>query len=140
MGVYSGSIRLRTEGFSDIHDITSDLTRILEESDLRQGILVVALRGSTGGITTIEFEPGVLKDFSELLDRLAPQSKPYHHDSAWGDGNGYAHLRSSLIGTSFTVPFQEGKLLLGTWQQVVFIDFDNRPRERTLNVQLVGEG
>jgi secondary thiamine-phosphate synthase enzyme len=107
---------------------------------LRQGILVVALRGSTGGITTIEFEPGVLKDFSELLERLIPEAKSYHHDAAWGDGNGYAHLRSSLIGTYFTVPFQEGKLLLGTWQQVVFIDFDNRPRERTLHVQLVGEG
>lgn len=139
MPVYSAEINLSTQGFADIHDITQRLADIAASCSLSNGILCVTLAGSTGGITTIEHEEGVLKDLKELLERLVPPDRSYHHDAAWGDGNGFSHLRSALVGTSFSVPFQSGKLVLGTWQQVVFIDFDNRPRQRTLFVQLVGE-
>ena len=139
MGVYSDNISLKTKGFADMHDITPRLREILSSSGLKEGILTVILAGSTGGITTIEFEQGVLSDLRELLEKLAPSNRTYHHDAAWGDGNGFSHLRSALIGASFSVPFHEGKLVLGTWQQVVYIDFDNRPRSRELHVQLVGE-
>lgn len=139
MPVYSSQIRLSTQGFSDVHDITPRLRESLSASSLKVGILTVILAGSTGGITTIEYEPGVINDLAELLESLLPSSKTYHHDAAWGDGNGFSHLRSALIGTSFSVPFTDCKLVLGTWQQVVFIDFDNRARQRTLHVQLVGE-
>ncbi|MCK4335027.1 secondary thiamine-phosphate synthase enzyme YjbQ [candidate division WOR-3 bacterium] len=139
MAVYSYKINLSTKGFCDVHDITPQLREILSESGLREGLLSVILAGSTGGITTIEYEPGVLKDLAELLEKILPSSRSYHHDAAWGDGNGFSHLRSALIGTSMSIPFSSGKLILGTWQQVVFIDFDNRSRNRTLHVQLVGE-
>jgi len=139
MPVYSDKINLSTKGFSDVRDITPQLREILSESGLREGVLSVILAGSTGGITTIEYEPGLLKDLAELLEKILPSDKSYHHDAAWGDGNGFSHLRSALIGTSMSVPFSSGKLILGTWQQVVFIDFDNRPRNRTLHVQFVGE-
>jgi secondary thiamine-phosphate synthase enzyme len=138
MSVYGEDFRLKTKGFADVHDITPRLNRALAASGLREGIMVASLSGSTGGITTIEYEPGVVEDLKELLERLIPQSKSYHHDATWGDANGFAHLRSALVGTSLSIPFSAGKLALGTWQQVVFIDFDNRPRERTLHVQLVG--
>jgi len=137
--VHSGKIKLSTKGFCDVHDITPRLKRTLDESGLKEGILVVSLAGSTGGITTIEYEPGVLEDLKEALERMLPSNVPYHHDAAWGDGNGFSHLRSALVGTSTAIPFTGGKLVLGTWQQVVFIDFDNRPRQRVLHVQLVGE-
>ncbi len=137
--VRSEEFHLKTKGLTDVHDITPQLRRVLASSGLSDGILVVALSGSTGAITTIEYEPGVVEDLRELLEKLIPQSKSYHHDATWGDANGFAHLRAALVGTTFSLPFRKGKLTLGTWQQVVFIDFDNRPRERTLHVQLVGE-
>lgn len=139
MPVYSDEIRLSTSGFCDVRDITPELKKIVGDSELKEGILSVILAGSTGGITTIEHEPGVLKDLCEVLEKITPSDKTYHHDAAWGDGNGFSHLRSALVGTSMSVPFSKGKLILGTWQQVVFIDFDNRSRNRTLHVQLVGE-
>ncbi|TKJ44353.1 secondary thiamine-phosphate synthase enzyme [candidate division TA06 bacterium B3_TA06] len=139
MAVFSDKISLSTKGFCDVHDITPRLRGILTESGLQEGICCVILAGSTGGITTIEYEPGVLKDLCEVLEKITPSDKSYHHDAAWGDGNGFSHLRSALIGASASIPFSSGKLILGTWQQVVFLDFDNRPRERTLHVQLVGE-
>jgi secondary thiamine-phosphate synthase enzyme len=139
MAAYSDKIDLSTKGFCDVHDITPKLRDVLSKSGLSEGILSVILAGSTGGITTIEYEQGVLKDLCEVLEKIIPASKSYHHDAAWGDGNGFSHLRSALVGTSLSVPFCKGKFILGTWQQVVFIDFDNRPRQRTLHVQLVGE-
>ncbi|MBD3285212.1 YjbQ family protein [candidate division WOR-3 bacterium] len=139
MSVFSESISLQAKGFADMHNLTPRLKEILKASKLKDGILTVILPGSTGGITTIEYESGVLKDLSELLEKLIPSDRAYHHDAAWGDGNGFSHLRSALIGTSFSVPFKDGKLVLGTWQQVTYIDFDNRPRSRKLHVQLVGE-
>ncbi len=101
--------------------------------------LTVFVSGSTAGITSIEYEPGLLKDLPEAFEKLAPTGVTYHHDEAWGDGNGYAHVRAAMLGSSFTVPFDNGKLLLGTWQQIVVIDFDNKPRRRNVVVQMIGE-
>ena len=109
------------------------------ESELKNGNLTVFVSGSTAGITSIEYEPGLLKDLPEAFEKLAPTGVTYHHDAAWGDGNGYAHVRAAMLGSSFTVPFDNCKLLLGTWQQIVVIDFDNRPRKRNVVVQMMGE-
>lgn len=137
--VYTGVLKLETSGLCDVHDITPELVRIVAESKVRQGIVCVACAGSTAGITTIEFEPGAVRDLQELLEKLVPQKRSYHHDRTWGDANGYAHLRSALMGSSLAVPVSDGQPVLGTWQQVVFVDFDNRPRKRTLTVVVNGE-
>jgi secondary thiamine-phosphate synthase enzyme len=128
-----------TQGFSDVHDLTADITRLLGGSKLHDGLLTVFVPGSTAGITTIEYEPGVVEDLRQALERLVPRSMPYRHDARWGDGNGFAHVRASLIGPSLTIPFHEKELLLGTWQQVVLIDFDNHPRDREVAVHILGE-
>lgn len=130
---------LSTSGFTDIKDITLFLNDFLSESKLSNGHLIAFVPGATGGLTTIEYEPGLLMDFPELMEKLAPMKASYHHDNTWHDGNGYAHLRASLIGPSITIPFENGKLVLGTWQQVIFIDFDNRPRQRQIHIQINGE-
>ncbi len=132
-------ISMSTKGFNDIEDITPTMRDLLDDSGLKEGHMLIFVPGSTGGLTTIEYEPGLLQDFPDMLEKIAPMNTTYHHDRAWHDGNGYAHLRSSLIGPSITVPFEAGKLVLGTWQQVIFLDFDNRPRQRQLHVQIVGE-
>ncbi len=132
-------ILLSTEGFCDIHDLTETVQQYVLDSRLRDGMVLVFVPGSTAAITTIEYEPGLKKDLPELLDRIIPRGKPYHHDATWGDGNGFSHLRAALIGPSLCVPFKADTLLLGTWQQIVLIDFDNRPRQRTVIVQIMGE-
>lgn len=132
-------LSLETKGFNDILNITQPLQRFINESNLKNGQINVFVPGSTGGLTTIEYEPGLLRDIPEMLEKIAPMHSKYHHDDTWHDGNGYAHLRAALIGPSITVPFQEGRMQLGTWQQIVFIDFDNRPRNRSLHVQIYGE-
>jgi secondary thiamine-phosphate synthase enzyme len=132
-------ISLATKGFNDIHDITPYLREYVDQSGLKDGHAIIFVSGSTGGLTTIEYEPGLLQDFPEMLEKIAPMDKTYHHDNTWHDGNGYAHVRSSLIGPSITIPFEAGQLTLGTWQQVIFLDFDNRPRQRKLHVQIFGE-
>ena len=137
--VFTGYIELRTEGFNAMYDVTGDVADILRESALRTGIVTVFVPGATGGITTVEFEPGLKKDIPEAFERIAPSNKEYHHDMTWHDGNGFSHVRASLLGPSLVIPFAEGKMTLGTWQQVVFIDFDNRPRSRKLVVQIMGE-
>lgn len=137
--VYTQEINLSTQGMNEIVNITEQVERIVKESGIKSGIVTVSLPGSTGGITTIECEPGLIKDLKEALERIAPMNKRYHHDSAWGDGNGYAHIRSALVGTSVCFPVNERSIVLGTWQQLVFIDFDNRPRSRRLIVQVVGD-
>jgi secondary thiamine-phosphate synthase enzyme len=139
MKIMSRNVKISTQGMTDIVNITDELAAILEESGMREGSMTVFCPGSTGGITTIEFEPGLLRDLPEFLEQLIPMKKSYHHDRTWGDANGYAHLRSALIKTGLTIPFLNGALTLGTWQQVVLLDFDNRPRERHLVVQLIGE-
>ena len=139
MKVLTGYVEISTRGHTDIVDITQQVEQVLEESELKNGSLTVFVSGSTAGITSIEYEPGLLKDLPEAFEKMAPTGVAYHHDAAWGDGNGYAHVRAAMLGSSFTVPFDNGKLLLGTWQQIVVIDFDNRPRKRNVVVQMMGE-
>jgi secondary thiamine-phosphate synthase enzyme len=132
-------LSMSTKGFNDIQDITPHIREFLADSGLKEGHVIVFVPGSTGGLTTIEYEPGLLQDFPEMLEKIAPMGVSYKHDETWHDGNGYAHLRASLIGPSITIPFEGGSLVLGTWQQVIFLDFDNRPRQRQLHIQIVGE-
>ena len=130
---------LSSKGYNDIIDITPKLRSYIQEIEINNGNILVFVSGSTGGLTTIEYEPGLLKDIPEMLEKIAPMNERYHHDETWHDGNGYAHLRAALIGPSITIPFVNKELQLGTWQQVIFIDFDNRPRNRSLHIQIYGE-
>lgn len=139
MTVVTRTIELETSGFTDIQDLTPAVTALVEGSSVCSGTATVFVSGSTGGVTTIEFEPGLVKDLPEALEKIAPMGKAYHHDAAWGDGNGFSHVRAALTGPSLTVPFTDGKLLLGTWQQIVLMDFDNRARRREIVVQIMGE-
>lgn len=139
MPVKSFEFSIKTEGFCHLEDVTGDVRERLAESGLRDGIACVAVVGSTAGVSTVEFEPGLLKDVPEFFETLLPSDRPYHHDNTWHDGNGFSHMRSFLLKTSLCVPFSQGKLSLGTWQQIVIADFDNGPRTRKVVVQLVGE-
>ena len=132
-------LSISSKGYTDIIDITPNLRKYVREANVDNGNILIFVCGSTGSLTTIEYEPGLLKDLPELLDKIIPMNIPYHHDNTWHDGNGYAHLRASLMGPSITIPFVDKELQLGTWQQVIFIDFDNRPRRRQLHVQIYGE-
>jgi secondary thiamine-phosphate synthase enzyme len=132
-------ISLNTKGHCDLIDITPDVEHQLVESSIENGIVTVFVTGSTAGLTTIEYEPGLISDLKEIWQRIVPENIPYAHDRAWGDGNGHAHVRSALIGVSLVIPFNRKKLSLGTWQQVILLDFDNRPRSRKLMVQIMGE-
>jgi len=137
--VRTEEIELQTNGYCDVIDITDQLRRAVQRSGMNSGTVTAFCPGSTGGITTIEHEPGLLKDIPEFLEKLLPSDRAYHHDETWHDGNGFSHMRSALIGPDITVPFVAGKMTLGTWQQVVFLDFDNKSRRRRLVVQIVGE-
>lgn len=137
--VYTDYVTLRTEGFCDIHDITEKVARVLKGSGILNGLATIFCAGSTCSVTTIEFESGVLNDLKKAIERLAPEGIGYDHDRKWGDGNGFSHVRAALMKPSVSVPVVEGKLLLGTWQQIVFLDFDNRDRERKVAVHLIGE-
>ena len=137
--VVSEFISLQTKGFSDIIDITSHVSAIVEGSKMKNGVVTVFCPGSTGALTTIEYESGVLEDLKKAIERMAPSDIPYAHDRRWGDGNGYSHVRAALVGPSLTVPITRGALALGTWQQIVVVDFDNRPRRREVVVQIMGE-
>jgi len=132
-------LTLATKGFTDIHDITPQVSAALKKTALQNGVVTVFVSGSTAGVTTIEYEPGLLKDLPAAFEKLAPMNTRYHHDDTWGDGNGYAHVRAALLGPSLVVPFERGELLLGRWQQIVLIDFDNRPRRRKMVLQFMGE-
>ena len=137
--VITKKIRLESKGQCDIIDITPQVAQQLAEAQLNSGTVTLFVAGSTAGITTIEFEPGLVSDFKEAWQRLAPDNIAYGHDRAWGDGNGYSHVRASLLGASLVIPFSDKRLALGTWQQVVLVDFDNRPRSRQVIVQIMGE-
>lgn len=137
--VHSGEIALETAGFGDVANVTDALAGVVAESGIGAGIVCIASPGSTAGLTTIEFEPGAVADLKAALERVAPQVARYRHDDTWGDGNGFAHLRSALVGASLCLPVAAGRPILGTWQQVVLCDFDNRPRSRRLVVTVVGE-
>lgn len=139
MAVITERFSVSTNGGSEVLDITEAVTQILSKHKLREGSLIVFVAGSTASVTTTEFEPGLRRDIPEVLNRLVPEKSRYHHDDTWGDGNGHSHVRASIMSPSLTIPFSRGELLIGTWQQVVIVDHDNRPRERTIIVQLSGE-
>ena len=136
---YQETIKISTIGFCDVIDITQKVADVVFNSEINEGMVNVFISGSTAGITTIENEPGAIKDFQELIERLVPPDKDYHHNLKWGDGNGFSHLRASLLGPSLTIPVEDKELCLGTWQQIVVIDFDNRSRQREVIVVVVGE-
>ena len=137
--VITKTINVSTNGAGDILDITPAVSEKIKSSGLTDGTATVFCPGSTGGLTTLEFEPGLKIDLPELMEKLIPSNIPYKHDQTWHDGNGFSHLRSALIGPDITVPFSAGKLILGTWQQIVFCEFDNKNRRRELVVQIMGE-
>lgn len=139
MKTVASKIDFSTKGNCDIIEITDEIQSELNKTGLKNGIVNICAIGSTAGITTCEHEDGLIQDLKELFDKFIPQGKSYHHDRAWQDGNGHAHLRSSLLGPSLTISFNSGELVLGTWQQVIFIDFDNRSRKRTVSLQFLGE-
>jgi secondary thiamine-phosphate synthase enzyme len=139
MKIINERITLATRGSGDLINITEKLALLLERSELKKGNLTVFVVGSTAGITTFEYEPGLIKDMEEMYERLAPSNKHYHHDDTWGDANGFSHIRATLTGPAVTIPFENSRLSLGTWQQVVLAEFDNRPREREIVVQIIGE-
>lgn len=137
--IITKKITLQTEGNCQIVDITRQVAKEVSQSAAKSGIVTLFVVGSTAGITTIENESGLLADFQNMWDRLAPRNLPYNHDRAWGDGNGHSHLRASLLGASLTIPFTGKEMTLGTWQQIVLVDFDNRPRSREVVLQIMGE-
>jgi len=137
--IKSETISLQTQGNCDIIDITPQVNDVLAESGVESGMVTVFITGSTAGITTIEYEPGLISDLREMWQRIVPENIPYGHDRAWGDGNGHSHVRSALLGASLVIPVANKRMTLGTWQQIVLLDFDNRPRQRHLVVQVSGE-
>lgn len=139
MSVHHAELRVSTRGDGDMHDLTAAVGEALRDSGVLDGIVTVFAPGATAGISTIEFEPGLRQDFPAAMERFAPRDIRYEHDETWHDGNGHSHVRASTIGPSLTVPAAAGKLVLGTWQQIVLIDFDNRPRDRRLVVTVMGD-
>lgn len=137
--IINQEIALHTKGDCDIIDVTSEIERRISDAGISTGTVTVFVSGSTAGITTIEFESGVLSDLKAMWDRIVPKNLTYAHDRRWGDGNGYSHVRASMLGPSLTIPLMNGKIMLGTWQQVVLVDFDNRPRSRQIVLQIMGE-
>ena len=138
MTVITKNTQIKSKSENDIIEITDEVTKTVKESKIQNGAVVVFVVGSTAAITTIEYEPGLQKDFPEMLSRLAPKDIEYAHDNTWHDGNGHSHVRASLIGPGITIPFVEGRLTLGTWQQIVLIEMDTRPRERKIIIQVIG--
>ena len=139
MTVETKEITLQSRGNCDIIDITSQVAKNVEKSGVNSGIVTLFIVGSTAGITTIEYEPNLLSDFKNMWDRVIPQNTPYEHNKTWGEGDGHSHVRASALGASLVIPFVNKRLTLGTWQQIVFVDFDNRPRSRKIAIQILGE-
>ena len=139
MAVITKQIKISSKSENDIIDITEQVADAISESGISNGTITVFVSGSTGAITTIEYEPGLVKDFPEMLSRIAPDDINYEHEQRWHDGNGRSHVKASLVGPSLTVPFKDGQLLLGTWQQIVFLELDTRARTRNLVLQIIGE-
>lgn len=139
MEIVTQSISITTSGNCDIVDITEKVENLVDKNNFTEGSVLLFAGGSTAGITTIEYEPGLMKDYPEFFNRIAPSKINYEHDNTWHDGNGHSHVRAAIQGASLTVPFLNGRLMLGTWQQIVFIDFDNRTRKREIMVQITGK-
>ena len=138
MDIRTFRLRVRTKGNADVIDITEEVQEHLRQSGLQEGTATVFVVGSTGGLSTVEYEPGLVADLKTLFERLAPQGIEYQHELRWHDGNGHSHVRATLLGPSLSIPFQDSELILGTWQQIVFIDFDVRPRAREIVAQYTG--
>ncbi len=139
MAVYTGNIAFSTSGEIEIRDITQDVSNIVKQSGLKDGIACVFVPGATGALTTIEYEEGLVADIKSALERLFPKGMDYKHELRWHDGNGHSHIRASMIGPSISVPFKDKRLILGTWQQIIFLELDNKDHNRDLIVQVVGE-
>jgi secondary thiamine-phosphate synthase enzyme len=139
MEIHSRTLVEKTEGFCDIIDLTAKVEEQLRKEKIQRGLVTLFVSGSTAALTTIENESGLVRDMKEFLEKLVPSDRRYHHDDRWGDDNGFSHLRAALLGPSLQVPVENGKLMLGTWQQIVLLDFDNRPRTREVVVQILGE-
>lgn len=139
MSVKTLSLSLSTRGDADVQDITVQVATQVAQSGLKDGTVTIFCPSSTSGLTTIEYESGAVNDLKRLFDEIISPNREYAHNARWGDGNGHSHIRASLLGPSLTVPFAHGHLILGTWQQIVFVDFDNRPRKRELVLQVIGE-
>ncbi|MDW0282149.1 MAG: secondary thiamine-phosphate synthase enzyme YjbQ [Nitrososphaeraceae archaeon] len=139
MKVITKIVQLRSSKENDIIDFTEQTSEALKESKLENGLVTVFVSGSTAAITTIEYEPGLRHDFPKMLSRIVPKDIQYHHDDTWHDGNGHSHVRASLIGPSLSIPFSNGRLILGTWQQIVMLELDTRQRERVITLQILGE-
>jgi secondary thiamine-phosphate synthase enzyme len=139
MTVITKIAQIETRGENDVIDITGQTSKALKESKLEDGIITVFISGSTAAITTIEYEPGLIQDFPRMLSRIVPKDIEYQHDNTWHDGNGHSHVKASLIGPSMTIPFKDGNLMLGTWQQIVLLETDTRPRERKIILQIIGD-
>ena len=129
---------IKSDPICGLSDITAAVAGKISELGFKHGNVTIFIAGSTGGVTTMEYEPGLIQDLPGLFEKLIPSSKSYHHDQTWGDGNGFSHLRAALLGASLTIPFENGKLLLGTWQQIVVVNFDNRSRNREIILQFIG--
>ena len=139
MKIINKKITFSTKATGDLINITDDIKTMLKDTAFQIGNMTVFVSGSTAGITTLEYEPGLVRDVGEFYEKLAPSNRRYHHDNTWGDANGFSHIRATFTGQSLSIPFEDGKLLLGTWQQVVLAEFDNRPRTRQITVQIIGE-
>lgn len=137
--IYTKKFSQKTSGFCDIIDITAKVREHIEKEKIKEGLVTVFVSGSTAALTTIEFESGLVQDLKEVVEKLIPSDRRYHHDDRWGDDNGFSHLRAALFGPSLAIPIENGRSVLGTWQQIVLLDFDNRPRTREIMVQLMGE-
>jgi len=139
MTVITKTLQVKTKGEDDIVNITEKTSKVIENSEIKNGTVTIFVSGSTAALTTIEYEPGLLSDFPKMLERIAPKNIDYGHEQRWHDGNGHSHIRASLIGPSLTVPFSNRNLMLGTWQQIVLLELDTQSRERNLVLQIVGE-
>ena len=139
MKIFTAKLTQKTQGFCDIIDITAKIRGVIEKEKVQRGQATLFVSGSTAALTTIENESGLVQDLKEFVEKLIPSDKRYHHDARGGDDNGFSHLRATLFGPSLAVPIENNRLLLGTWQQIVLLDFDNRPRTREIIVQLIGE-
>lgn len=139
MKVHTAKLTEKTQGFCDIIDITAKVQEQVKKEKVQKGLATLFVSGSTAALTTIEYEPGLVQDLKELVEKLIPSGRRYHHDDRWGDDNGFSHLRASVFGPSLNIPIESGRLALGTWQQIVLLDFDNRPRTREVMLQITGE-
>jgi secondary thiamine-phosphate synthase enzyme len=137
--IHTKKLSEQTAGFCDIIDVTAKVREQIEKQKIEHGLVTLFVSGSTAGLTTIEYEPGLVQDLREFVEKLIPSDRKYHHDDRWGDDNGFSHLRASLFGPSLAIPIENGRPMLGTWQQIVLLDFDNRPRVREIIIQLIGE-